>query len=166
MKEQGFNRDARQIKTKIKHLREVYRKHKDKINRSGAGAGNPPKFFEEIDIILGTSPQTQPPFVMDSGEPTSLTLENNSEDDISDTSSTQNGMLNLTNTREKYSLSNYIGPYNILASYIFQDLTNIHLRLLRTLFTIIQIHTQICINLHIALIQPCMRHSIHTNLRT
>ena len=79
-KEQGFNRDVRKIKTKIKHLCEVHRKHKDKINRSGTGGGNPPKFFEEIDVILGTRPQIQPPFVMDSGEPTSLTLENNSED--------------------------------------------------------------------------------------
>ena len=51
MKEQWFNRDARQIKTKIKHLCEVYRKHKDEINRSGAGAGNPLKFFEEIPQI-------------------------------------------------------------------------------------------------------------------
>ena len=27
MKEHGFNRDAKQVKTKVKHLREVYRNH-------------------------------------------------------------------------------------------------------------------------------------------
>ena len=86
MKEKGFNRDAKQIKTKIKHLREVYRKHKDNINRSGAEAGKPPKFFEEIDVILVTRPQTQPPFVIDSGEQrqtdeaiTDLDFDNDSE---------------------------------------------------------------------------------------
>lgn len=100
MKERGYNRDAKQIKTKIKHLREVYRKHKDKINRSGAGAGKSPKFFEEIDVILGTRPQTQPPFVVDSGGPRQPTDDDSTEDteqdvdDDSESNSSLNGMLN------------------------------------------------------------------------
>lgn len=68
MKDQGFTRSARQIDTKLKHLKEVYRKYKDKINKSGTGASKPPKFFDDIDSILGTRPQTQPAFVIDSGE--------------------------------------------------------------------------------------------------
>ena len=65
MADGGFNRNAKQCQSKIK--REKYRTYKDKIARSGAGAGKPPKFFDEIDEILGTRPQTRPTFLLDSG---------------------------------------------------------------------------------------------------
>ena len=63
----GFNRNAKQCQLKIKHLREKYRTYKAKIARSGAGAGKPPRFFNEIDKMLGTRPQTCPTFLLDSG---------------------------------------------------------------------------------------------------
>lgn len=62
MKDQGFTHSARQINTKLKHLKEVYRKYKDKINKSGTRVSKPPKFFTDIDSILGTRPQTQPAY--------------------------------------------------------------------------------------------------------
>ena len=80
MKECGFSRTAKQIDTKLKHLKEVYSKYKDKVNRSGAGAGKPPNFFDEIDHILSTSPQTHPTFVIDSGSFTSSHSSSNSSD--------------------------------------------------------------------------------------
>ncbi|CAB3992346.1 Hypothetical predicted protein [Paramuricea clavata] len=67
MADGGFTRNAKQCQSKIKHLREKYRTYKDKIARSGAGAGKPPKFFNEIDEMLGTRPQTRPTFLLDSG---------------------------------------------------------------------------------------------------
>jgi hypothetical protein len=67
MADGGFNRNAKQCQSKIKHLREKYRTYKDKIARSGAGASKPPKFFNEIDEMLGTRPQTRPTFLLDSG---------------------------------------------------------------------------------------------------
>lgn len=67
MIEGGFNRNAKQCESKIKHLKEKYRSYKDKIAKSGAGASKKPKFFEEVDQVLGTRPQTRPSFVLDSG---------------------------------------------------------------------------------------------------
>lgn len=80
MKECGFSRTAKQIDSKLKHLKEVYRKYKDKVNRSGAGAGKPPNFFDEIDHILSTSPQTHPTFIIDSGSFSSCHSSSNSSD--------------------------------------------------------------------------------------
>ena len=67
MADGGFNRNAKQCQLKIKHLREKYRTYKAKIARSGAGAGKPPRFFNEIDEMLGTRPQTRPTFLLASG---------------------------------------------------------------------------------------------------
>ena len=82
MNECGFSWTAKQIDTKLKHLKEVYRKYKDKdkVNESGAGACKPPNFFDEIDHILGTSPQTHPTFVIDSGSFSSRHSSSNSSD--------------------------------------------------------------------------------------
>ena len=35
--------------------------------KSGAGSETPPKFFDEIDAVIGTRPQTRPKVVLDSG---------------------------------------------------------------------------------------------------
>ena len=61
----GFNRNAKQCESKIKQLKEKYRSYKDRIAKSGAS--KKPKFFEEVDQVLGTRPQTRPSFVLDSG---------------------------------------------------------------------------------------------------
>ena len=45
MKQHEFNRNTNQVK--IKHLRDVFRNHKDKVNRSSAGSGKPP-----IDVYM------------------------------------------------------------------------------------------------------------------
>lgn len=68
MADGGFNRNSKQCQSKIKHLREQYRNYKDKIARSGAGAAKAPKFFKEMDEVLGTRPQTRPTFLLDSGD--------------------------------------------------------------------------------------------------
>ena len=68
MAECGFNRNAKQVESKIKHLKEKYRSYKDKVAKSGAGACKKPKFFEEVDLVLGTRPQTRPSFVLESGD--------------------------------------------------------------------------------------------------
>ena len=75
----GYQRNAKQCQNKIKHLREKYRNYKDKVSRSGAGASNPPKFFDKIDEVLGTRPQTRPEHLLDSGSNESF--DNFNEDD-------------------------------------------------------------------------------------
>ena len=80
MADSGFNRTQKQCQSKIKHLREKYRVYKDKIARSGAAATDPPKFFEEIDAILGTRPQTRPTFLLDSGDADADKGSNNSSE--------------------------------------------------------------------------------------
>lgn len=58
MKESGdFDRDWKQCRTKIKHLKTEYKKHKDLLSRSGAGRGKEPKFFGQMDYFLGDKPE-------------------------------------------------------------------------------------------------------------
>ena len=84
MVEGGFNRNAKQCESKIKHLKEKYRSYKDKIAKSGAGAGKEPKFFDEVDQVLGTRPQTRPSFVLDSGNFDGSESGRDSESPVSD----------------------------------------------------------------------------------
>ena len=67
MLDSGFQRNGKQCQSKIKHLKEKYRNYKDKVARSGAGGARSPKFFGEIDEVLGNKPQTRPTFLLDSG---------------------------------------------------------------------------------------------------
>ena len=53
MSDSGFERNNKQCQSKIKHLREKYRNYMDKIARSGAGSSRPPKFFDEMNEVLG-----------------------------------------------------------------------------------------------------------------
>ena len=71
----GILRTAKQCNSKLKHLREKYRVYKDKIAKSGAGGCKPPKFFDQIDRILGSRPQTRPLHILDSGKSTANILD-------------------------------------------------------------------------------------------
>lgn len=77
----GYFRDGKQCATKIKHLKGKYRQYKDSLNHSGAGRETPPKFFDEIDAILGTRPLSRPRVMYDSIAPTSSDIGNNLSDD-------------------------------------------------------------------------------------
>lgn len=52
----GYERDLGQCRTKIKHLKIMYKKYKDSLASSGAGRRKPPKFFDELDRFLGDKP--------------------------------------------------------------------------------------------------------------
>ena len=64
LKARGYNRDAEQIKTKIKNLKSTYRSIKDHNNKSGNDKKTG-QFYEELDAILGHRPASTPPVVLD-----------------------------------------------------------------------------------------------------
>ena len=77
----GYFRDGKRCATKIQHLKGKYRQYKDSLNHSGAGRETPPKFFDEIDAILGTRPLSRPRVMYDSIASTSSDIGNNLSDD-------------------------------------------------------------------------------------
>ena len=59
----GFVRTTAQINAKIKHLRRLYHKAKDAVQRSGVSADTAERMcpqFASIDAFLGTKPTTCP----------------------------------------------------------------------------------------------------------
>jgi hypothetical protein len=57
MKDNSYDRDSNQCRTKIKHLKQVYKAYKDALAVSGAGRKKMPKFFKEMDVFLGDKPE-------------------------------------------------------------------------------------------------------------
>ena len=57
---EGITKSGEQCRTKVKKLRQVYKKIKDKHNLTGRGRTTW-KFYEPLDDILGTQPATHPP---------------------------------------------------------------------------------------------------------
>ena len=60
----GYNRDAEQVKTKIKNLKSSYRSIKDHNNRTGNDKKTG-QFYKELDQILGHRPASTPPIILD-----------------------------------------------------------------------------------------------------
>ncbi|XP_045173150.2 uncharacterized protein LOC123534792 [Mercenaria mercenaria] len=63
MQEMGFKRNALQIRSKIKQLKNDYKKVKDSNAQSG-NARKTNRYFEELDRILGHRPATRPSSVL------------------------------------------------------------------------------------------------------
>ena len=59
MKKKGIRRHRTQCRTKFKHLKTTYKKHKDNLSRSGAGRCKSPKFFDMMDSFLGDRPEAE-----------------------------------------------------------------------------------------------------------
>lgn len=78
---EGVIKSGEQCRTKVKKLRQDYKKIKDNHNQTGRGRTSW-KFFEPLNDILGTRPATRPPVVLDTQDATSLVAEEN--DEISD----------------------------------------------------------------------------------
>jgi phosphoribosylaminoimidazole carboxylase/phosphoribosylaminoimidazole-succinocarboxamide synthase len=57
MKRKGIHRDWTQCRTKFKHLKSMYKKHKDNLARSGTGRCKSPKFFDMMDSFLADRPE-------------------------------------------------------------------------------------------------------------
>lgn len=77
---EGVIKSGEQCRTKVKKLRQDYKKIKDNHNYTGRGRTSW-KFFEPLNI-LGTRPATRSPVVLDTQDATSLVAEEN--DEISD----------------------------------------------------------------------------------
>ena len=59
MKRKGIHRDWTQCRTKFKHLKSTYKKHKDNLACSGAGRCKSPKFFDMMDSFLADRPEAE-----------------------------------------------------------------------------------------------------------
>ena len=66
MKEQGYDRDWQQCRTKIKNLKKDYRTTKDHNGQTGRGRKTC-RFFKELDNILGHRPASVPAVLLDTG---------------------------------------------------------------------------------------------------
>ncbi|KAI8487898.1 hypothetical protein Bbelb_343460 [Branchiostoma belcheri] len=64
LREEGYVRSAKQIQVKLRDLKAGYRKCKEKNNRSGNGRTSCP-FYQELDVVLGTRPATEPSFLLE-----------------------------------------------------------------------------------------------------
>ena len=59
LKKKGIYREWTQCRTKFKHLKTTYKKHKDNLSRSGAGRCKSPKFFGMMDSLMGDRPEAR-----------------------------------------------------------------------------------------------------------
>lgn len=78
---EGVIKSGEQCRTKVKKLRQDYKKIKDNHSYTGRGRTSW-KFFEPLNDFLGTRLATRPPVVLDTQDATSLVAEEN--DEISD----------------------------------------------------------------------------------
>lgn len=70
LQEQGYTRDWKQCRSKVKNLKTQYREVKDHNNKTGNGR-KMCKFYSELDSILGHRPASLPVTLLDSGKPSS-----------------------------------------------------------------------------------------------
>ena len=72
--EQGFERDWKQCRAKIKNLKTKYRAVKDHNGETGQGRITC-KFYKELDRILGHRPASVPSSLLDTGDSSSTQVE-------------------------------------------------------------------------------------------
>ena len=75
---EGVTKSGEQCRTKVKKLRQDYKKIKDKHNLTGRGRTSW-KFYEPLNEILGTRPATHPQVALDTLDPPSLLTEDSAE---------------------------------------------------------------------------------------
>ena len=72
--EQGYERDWKQCRAKIKNLKTKYREIKDHNGETGQGRKTC-KFYKDLDRILGHRPASVPASLLDTGESSSTLAE-------------------------------------------------------------------------------------------
>ena len=78
--EQGFERDWKQCRAKVKNLKTKYRVIKDNNNKTGRGRKSC-KFFKELDGILGHRPASVPSALLDTGDSSGTLPDSEAESD-------------------------------------------------------------------------------------
>ena len=79
----GIQKTGEQCRTKVKKLRQEYKKIADKHKETGQGR-NKWKFFDKLNEFLGTRPATHPPKVLDTLDGSTIHAENDPQASISD----------------------------------------------------------------------------------
>ncbi|KAL2080720.1 hypothetical protein ACEWY4_024513 [Coilia grayii] len=103
--EHGYSKTMVQCRTKIKNLKTAYKKAKDNNQRSGRNRATCP-FYEDLNIILGDHPTSQPIAVMDSAD-----LVDGSDIDIDgdgDDSLETSTLLDCSHDRSGYILLDFV----------------------------------------------------------
>ena len=82
LREQGYGRDWKQCRAKIKNLKTKYREIKDHNRETGQGRKTC-KFYKELDRIMGHRPASVPASLLDTGDSSSTLAESQeSEEEI------------------------------------------------------------------------------------
>ena len=95
LQEQGYERDWKQCRTKIKNLKIKYREIKDHNGETGRGRKTC-KFYKELDRILGHRPASVPSSLLDTGDSSSTLVESQDSEEETD------GKNNAFNERMAY----------------------------------------------------------------
>ena len=95
LQEQGYERDWKQCRTKIKNLKIKYREIKDHNGETGRGRKTC-KFYKELDRILGHRPASVPSSLLDTGDSSSTLVESQDSEEETD------GKNNAFNKRMAY----------------------------------------------------------------
>ena len=91
--EQGYERDWKQCRAKIKNLKTKYREVKDHNGETGRGRITC-KFYKELDRILGHRPASVPSSLLDTGDSSSTQVEpQESEEEIDGKNSNFHGRM-------------------------------------------------------------------------
>ena len=81
LREQGYDRDWKQCRAKIKNLKTKYREIKDHNGETGRGRKTR-KFYTELDRILGHRPASVPSSLLDTGDSSSTLVESQESEEI------------------------------------------------------------------------------------
>ena len=81
LREQGYGRDWKQCRAKIKNLKTKYREIKDHNRETGRGRKTC-KFYKEFDRILGHRPASVPASLLDTGDSSSTLAESQESEEI------------------------------------------------------------------------------------
>ena len=83
LREQGYERDWKQCRTKVKNLKTEYREIKDHNGETGGGRKTC-KFYKELDRILGHRPASVPSSLLDTGDSSSTLVESQESEEETD----------------------------------------------------------------------------------
>ena len=83
LREQGYERDWKQCRAKVKNLKTKYREIKDHNGETGRGRKTC-KFYKELDRILGHRPASVPSSLLDTGDSSSTLVESQESEEETD----------------------------------------------------------------------------------
>ena len=92
LQEQGYERDWKQCRAKVKNLKTKYREVKDNNDKTGRGRKSC-EFYRELDEILGHRPASVSSALLDTGDFSSTLSESDAENEEDDMNGKETNMI-------------------------------------------------------------------------